>query len=379
MFNWIHWCLRSSGLRSVGLVIALGLFPALSAQALAMPRAVFISPSVPGNEFWEPTTIFMQHAAENLGIELKVIYSDVDHLKIIEETEVLCSQADKPHYLVLVNHRDATPIAIREANSCGINVVLFNGAFSPKVAAELRYGPAALKHWIGSVLPDEAQSGYLVAKALVERARALNLYAEDGKIHLFGVNGTLRSFTTIQREAGLNQYVDEHEDLELEQVVPAFWSRDTARNITTRLFKRYPAASVIWTASDSMAIGVTEALVDVGKQPGKDVLTAGIDWIREAHDLVDRGVLLGSVGGHVFDGAWVMVKILDHHGGYEPDFFEVNTAFTFASKETLGCVRVLLKSELWGDLDFRRYSQFYGNKPPDVFGVDLVLSQLGKC
>ena len=340
------------------------------------PDVVFVSPSGPANSFWHPATEFMQQAANNLGVSLQVIYTEEDHTKMIDEVRNLCLRAKKPDYLVLVNHRDATPFAIREADNCGIQTVLYNGAFAPETRADLHAGPQALNHWVGSILPDEHQSGYLVAKALLERARDLNLYASDGKIHIAGLNGALRSFTSMQRAAGLQQYVAESDDLVLTQVVPAFWKYEKSRELSSRLLKRFPKIKVLWAASDSMAVGAMEAIQLSGREPGKDALAAGVDWIPVTFEHIESGAVLGSVGGHLFDGAWVMVMVFDHFHGHVENFFDIKTQFAFAGKEDLASLKALIDREAWSRLDFKRYSQHYGAQGNYAFGAELVLKQI---
>lgn len=344
--------------------------------ASTVPKAIFISPAGPDHDFWTPVTAFMQKAADNLSVSLDVVYSNDNHLMMIDKVRDICAAEQQPDYLILVSHRDATPIAIRLADECGVATVLYNGAFSPEVAEELRTGPLALKHWKGSVLPDEYQSGYLLAEALIEEAREKGLHTADGKIHVAGLNGALRSFTSVQRAEGLQEYARLQTDVVLEQIVPAFWKHDKARDLSGRLLKRYPETTVLWSASDRMALGAIEAIRAKGKLPGRDILSAGIDWTSDVFESIENGEIVGSVGGHLFDGAWVMVMVVDHFNGYINDFFDVNTQFSFTGKDHLMELRTLLDEGAWARLDFRRYSQHYGATEKFEFGADLILQQM---
>ena len=76
--------------------------------------------------------------------------------------------------------------------------------------------------------------------------------------------------------------------------------------------------TLIWAASDSMAIAAARAAADAGLQPGKDILLTGIDWSAEGIQAVRDGRLLATAGGHFMDGALALAVIYDHSHGHGP-------------------------------------------------------------
>ncbi|MEZ5476473.1 MAG: substrate-binding domain-containing protein [Thiolinea sp.] len=220
------------------------------------------------------------------------------------------------------------------------------------------------------------QSGYLVAKTLVEQARAKQLYARsgDGKtIEVVGVNGANRSFTTIQRERGLEKYAAENPDVKINQVVKAYWEPERARDAANMLLNLYPESSIIWSASDLMSIGAAEGAEQQQRKPGQDVLTCGVDWINEIFPQIERGYISCSVGGHVFDGAWLMVLLMDHFNGQTDAFIEEKTRFSVVNAENMNQFKALMQPEYWERIDFRQFSQAYGHERPESLGFHLLI------
>jgi ABC-type sugar transport system substrate-binding protein len=78
---------------------------------------------------------------------------------------------------------------------------------------------------------------------------------------------------SILRKQGLERAVKGREDVRLNQIVFANWSKKLSSIKMKALYKRYPQTSIFWTASDLMAIGVAEGLESMDLKPGIDGLT----------------------------------------------------------------------------------------------------------
>lgn len=85
---------------------------------------------------------------------------------------------------------------------------------------------------------------------------------------------------------------------ELEFEVPN-WDRETAKNIVDALFLRFDdKIEAIISNNDVMALGAIDALQKYGYNKGdksKYIAVVGIDGIPEARDLVDKGIMAGTV------------------------------------------------------------------------------------
>lgn len=82
-------------------------------------------------------------------------------------------------------------------------------------------------------------------------------------------------------------------------LVDADWSRDIAKVSIENLLLRYDnRIEAIISSNDAMAIGAIEALQKYGYNKGdktKNIAVVGIDGIPEARDLIDKGIMTGTV------------------------------------------------------------------------------------
>jgi hypothetical protein len=154
--------------------------------------------------------------------------------------------------------------------------------------------------------------------------------------------------------------VSERDDALLLQVVSADWSFEEAARKTPLLLRRYPEATVIWTASDAMALGALDSLEPLGREPGTDILVGGANWEPLALDAVRRGELVATVDGHFLEGAWVMVLLHDHHHGldFARERVEWRSEMLLINRENQArCLAFLEDSRKWETVDFRAFSK----------------------
>lgn len=68
--------------------------------ALPQPSVVFLCPGNKNHSFFYPMAGFMQKAAEDLDIDLEIVYSDSDRFSMIEKGRQILSRQVLPDYLV---------------------------------------------------------------------------------------------------------------------------------------------------------------------------------------------------------------------------------------------------------------------------------------
>jgi ABC-type sugar transport system substrate-binding protein len=344
------------------------------AHAAHSPKVVFLSPSIETSQFFGPLTQFMKVAAQDLGIELELVYSQRSHVKMIQKGRTILEREVLPDYMICVNEKNVIPEILDLADQKGVNTILFNEGLILDDLKKFSSGLWEIDTFIGQVLPDDYQSGKLLAQTLIQQARDKNLYDDDGKIQLIGINGTRNTASPILRGRGLRDTIDQHDDVILHQVVHAYWEQQKAKTITDNLLRRYPGVKVVWAASDLMALGVSEAIESHGKKAGTHIITGGIDWAPFVFDSIEQGVLSASVGGHIFDGAWVMVMIYDHFHKVFKQFQSENTSFFVVTSENVGKYRTIMDAKNWHKIDFKAFSKY---EHPQIsaynFGVGLIL------
>ena len=77
------------------------------------------------------------------------------------------------------------------------------------------------------------------------------------------------------------------------------WDKDLAKTSIDNLFLRYGGSiEAIISNNDAMAIGAIEALQNYGynkEDRSKDIVVVGVDGLPEAKDLIDKGIMTGTV------------------------------------------------------------------------------------
>jgi ABC-type sugar transport system, periplasmic component len=81
--------------------------------------------------------------------------------------------------------------------------------------------------------------------------------------------------------------------------VNAFWDKEIAEDAINSLFLKYDGTiEAIISNNDAMAIGAINALQKYGYNKGdnsKYIPVVGIDGLKEAKDLIDKGMMTGTV------------------------------------------------------------------------------------
>lgn len=367
--------LRKAALVAFGLALYIlsGFAPALAGEK---PLVVFANPGGKGDAFFQLMTDFMQVAADDLGFELDVYYGDRNHVLIDENVEAIFKRRPLPDYIIGMNARGSGERLLQLAEFAGVKTVFVNQSFLGEARDRMGYPGERFKLWLFEFLPNDVHSGYLLAKTLIDEALERGLTDSDGMVNVLAISGHETSAASILREEGLKQAVAENAKVRLRQVVHAGWKRDRAREQAKGLLERYPETTVIWSASDKMALGACEGVRESGRKPGTHILTGGVDWANLALNMVENGDFTVTVGGHFMDGAWALVMLYDLIHGSELPRPEKST-FSSITRDNIGSYRSNFNTGNWHKIDFTRFSKHANPKLERYeFGLDAVLKQL---
>ena len=335
-------------------------------------RVTFFNPHSADDAFWQPVTKFMQAAAKDLNIELSVLVANHDREKMIAQVRTVVSGQDKPDVIVFKNFKSNGAEILELAEQYGVHAFIFNAGLIGENATKYPTPRAPLKHWIGQMLPGDAGAGEVLAEFLINEGLATN-----EPVNIIGLTGNLADSPAIARNAGLKKALVLHE-LQMEQLIPANWTTEQAFQATKGLLKRYPATNIIWCANDSMALGAHEASVKAGRVPGKDIFIGGIDWQPNALELIQRGGIAGSVGGHFMEGGWAMVLIYDYLNGNDfKDTIGVDIHSEMSLLTPLNIEKYITQftDDNWDRIDFKRFS-IESNPAGYDFSLNAALKQL---
>ncbi len=187
--------------------------------------------------------------------------------------------------------------AILKVKQRDIPLILLN--IDPQVVSKV----SKYYNKVAFILPDSKESGTIQGKILV------NLWNTNRKV-LDKNNDNILQYALLQGKADNPQAIDRtkyvisainNSGIKTEQLanIDANWSKELAKDSITNLFLKYDGKiETIISNNDAMAIGAIESLQKFGYNKGdktKNIAVVGIDALPEARDLVNRGIMTGTV------------------------------------------------------------------------------------
>ncbi|MHC8287086.1 ABC transporter substrate-binding protein [Pseudomonas sp. XS1P51] len=275
---------------------------------------LFLNPGTTREAFWVSYSQFMQAAATDLGMDLRILYAERKAESTLLQAREALQGPDRPDYLVFANEEYIAPEILRLAQGSGVKLFIVNNALTPDQIRLLGSQPDKYPDWVGSLVPNDEEGGYLMLKEMI---RLHGPVAPGQVIELLAFSGLKITPAAQLRERGMMRALAEHPEVRLRQLVYGGWTRQRAYEQARLLFKRYPRASLIWTANDEMAFGAMQAYAENGGKPGKDALFGTINNSPSALQALLDGRLSVVLGGHFSLGGWAMVQLHDYDQGVD--------------------------------------------------------------
>jgi len=253
-----------------------------------------------------------QAAAKDLGVNLEYLFVGTDRSLTLRKIENRMQYTPTPDYIIFSNTFGLGVDILKLAEANQVQSFLFIDPLSKE--EYLSYGGPRenFKYWIGELTPDDVRVGYDLANFLIAEAQTLKEAREDtSPVKLIAITGHRSSTASRKRKEGFLQAVSEHDDIRFLQSVSARWQGEVANEKYKFLQMRYGEIDVVWSANDSMALGIVEA-TKVDESPP---LLGGVDWISPAIEAIRNDSLKASMGGHSFDIAYVIAILNLHHKG----------------------------------------------------------------
>jgi len=271
-------------------------------------HVVFINPgSVKDIGVWHLTSNFMQAAADDLGIQLEVIYSDRNHIKMMDQVSALSKRPVQPDYVVIVNEKQTGDNMLASLKASHAKILLIHNDLSQKQRQNMGIEREQIKNWIGTIVTDEHKAGYLEIEQLCQQRNA-----EPKIVAITGNKVTPVSNIRVQ---GLLDYRADSNSGEIYQVVYGKWSYDDGKSKARGLLNRHPDTNIIWAANDSMALGALDAIKEQNRED--QVIVGGLGGFPDAIKSIKEGGLNLTVAGHPMIGAWALLLLFDYHHGYD--------------------------------------------------------------
>ncbi len=337
--------------------------------AAAKPiKMVFLSPDPEATAFWADVGNFMRAVANDLGIDFEVVYSKgiTSTYSIKKDGFRILNSPDKPDFFLTGYWVGVSDKFIKMASERDIKVLLFNTVISKEEHNKVGRPREKYSSWLGHLIPDDLTAGYRLADLLFTQAESQQLITKDNKIQMIGLSGDRSSTVARDRNAGMERRLNAtNDDAVMHEMVFAQWSRISAEITISELMLKYPKTNIIWSATDDMALGASDALKKMGIVPGKHVLLGGTDWTDEGVQAVKSGELVATMGGHFMEGGWAMILAYDYYHGH--DFkdtmgVEINTAMQEITRDNVNEYYEAFGDRNWDKIDFRKFSKAYNKK-----------------
>lgn len=267
---------------------------------------VFLNPGYSNETFWVDYSRFMQAAATDLGMQLRVQYSERRADLALTQARALLHGAQRPDYLVLVNEQYVAPEIIRLSRGTGVKLFLVNNGLTDSQAHSVQAQPDKYPEVLGTLVSNDEAAGYQMLKAMVAQ-----LPADAGAVDLLAFAGVKTTPASQLREQGMRRALADYPQVRLRQVVYGGWSRQRAFEQAQLLLQRYPETRLVWSANDQMAFGAMQAFEAAGRQPGQDAIFSAVNSSPEALRARIDGRLGVLMGGHFTLGGWAMVMLHD--------------------------------------------------------------------
>ncbi len=332
---------------------------------LAAPVSAFqVSLFVPRDDtaFWASLVRLTRSAAGDLGVKLTVHDAGNRGDTMLEQVRTACSQGTDG--IIFMNYENLGKEILRVSGRFKVPALLYNTGFADPMMVPRKQFP----FWIGSITPDDVRAGGLLAERLIDIGKATGA----DKIRMVAIQGNPLEKSSIDRVQGLKTVVSNRDDVTLYGIVETgkSWNRKNAREVFESTFRRYPDINTVWAAGDDIALGVMDAVNEMGI--GRDrVVTGGIDWSDDAVGSIRSGENRVSVGGHMFEGAWALVLMYDYLN--DMDFSQENTVFTTGmhaiDSSNVDQVAGFL-ADSWERIDFRSLSKYQNDFL--LYGFDLL-------
>ena len=339
-------------------------------------KIVLFSPNANDEDFWGNVHNFARASAKDLGVNFSIGYNTLgSRAHYLESVENILKSKNKPDAFMAVSFRHKTQKLLELSAKYDVPIILINNDLPSEKKDIIGPPRRNYKTYIGHISPDEEHMSYLLANHLLKNVKANNINDKDNPIDIVGIAGSRDAPESIYRQQGLERSVNEKGNARLMQVVYADWHESDAFTYSTKLIQRYDNLQLIWCSSDLMALGALRAI----KESGKDIVTGGFDWTKNAIRSIKSDQLSASVGGHFTDAGYALVLLYDYLHG--KDFSAVisssiRTKGGLIHKGNVDKYYDFLIKQDWASVNFKKYSRIYHpeNKSYD-FSFDNLLDK----
>jgi ABC-type sugar transport system substrate-binding protein len=356
----------------------------LQLPAIAKPlNVVLVTPTVVSDPFWSQISAITQVAAKDLSIKLTIISKDshiVGRSEQYQQIKEIVEQKNKPDYIIFMPYITSVLKTFNLLEQHGVKFVTIEKTFEYHSNLDLGRPKEKYKYWIGETFYDNHQAGRVLADYLITKAIKIRRQPKGGgrKLTAIGLAGDYNPESS-KRNKGLVDAAH-NQNIKLQQIITVHWDKDTAKKRVLQLLERHGRSDVVWCASDLIAFGALEAAKQVNLLVNKDIFIGGFDWTTAAIDKISKNELTASIGGDVFQGANMLIKIFDYHHGidafnHDKDFNGYPRALI--TIDNIDDYQAITTKNYWHNIDYQKFSKAK-NKRAEDFTIENILAALAE-
>jgi len=341
-----------------------------SLPSWANTKVTFIVPDIKGPLFWQLVADTSLAAANDLNINLNIIYSAPNRFALLETIKQIIEQKNKPDYIVLRPFAGNTKSVFSLLEQSKIKFITIEQSIDRSQHKNLGVPRQHFKYWLGHIFYDDIAGGKLLRDALIN---IFKMKHPDKQIVLTGIGGDYTELS-LNRQQSLVDLINKEkiENVSFTQVFPVLWDPEILAKRYTSIINRYPHTNIFWTAGDQIAL----ALIAEQKRSKHNItIIGGFDWLPSAIESIKDGELSASVGGHFLMAAAAIIKIADYEKGIDRFLSQSKPLnYELITSENVNQYANFIKKTQWEDINFKRFSNYYSGDNTIHLSIENILA-----
>ena len=319
-------------------------------SVLAKPiNVVFVVPDQKGPLFWQYVSDIGKSVADDMEINLELIYTDSDRFASKEAIYKVSNRINKPDYIIFRPFSGNAMTIFNQLEESRIPFVTLEQDFIGKEADKVGLPREKYKYWLGQVNYDNEKGGYLLMSALLKHQRKRE---NTGTIYITGIGGD-NGTVAKNRAKALTELDKFGKRIFLNQIFKFYWDPREVKQKFKDMYRRYPNTNIFWCAGDQMALALVEKIQSLSSKPTKTISVGGFDWLPQALEKIKSGEMTASVGGHMLMAGLAVIKIKDDDNGIDRFSLEqASNLFEVIDTENVHQYLPFLKRTPWPEIDF---------------------------
>ena len=283
------------------------------------PKVLFINPDMAHEStFWNESSELLKIAAKDLGVELIVHHWPKEALNRFDVSNVYQKAVElyEPDMAISFLTRGTVYQQLSLFDAKRVNHISINAQISKQESYLTAMPREKFKYWLGQITPDDYYAGHLLATALIQQAMNKK---EHNDINIIAINGSESiSHVAKNRMKGLLAAANQYKDVKVIRHVFTGWSADLAYQKALKIFSLYPKESdIFWAASGTIALNGIKAMNSLNVPSEHRPLIGDIDWANSSLNMISRGEISASVGGHFIEATIALILLYDYHHGLD--------------------------------------------------------------